>query len=242
MNESVENSNTTTIPVVESKPKRTRGPLNKRILKKLLQAENAVRAARLEANIAALLPREITLEYVDALDTDIESARDKASDGMQHGTAAKRATADHVKLQKALEAALQEVQKAAKQKYSRTNRIALGDYFVGKKLNGSVPNLAQTSQAILNKLAEDELPGVTAAKIKSLKTMRQGWLDAKAAQTVSAASAQTARAELDALLKSIEDRRIAIQLAADAEWPHTDEANAGIRKEFGLQPKRPMKV
>jgi hypothetical protein len=32
-----------------------------------------------------------------------------------------------------------------------------------------------------------------------------------------------------------------IQFAADAEWPHDDPANAGIRAEFQLPPGRVMK-
>ena len=32
-----------------------------------------------------------------------------------------------------------------------------------------------------------------------------------------------------------------IQFAADAEWPHDDPANAGIRAEFQLPPDRVMK-
>jgi hypothetical protein len=32
-----------------------------------------------------------------------------------------------------------------------------------------------------------------------------------------------------------------IQFAADAEWPHTDPANAGLRAEFQLPPDRVMK-
>ena len=31
------------------------------------------------------------------------------------------------------------------------------------------------------------------------------------------------------------------QFAADAEWPYSDEANAAIRKEFGIPTKRPVK-
>ena len=42
------------------------------------------------------------------------------------------------------------------------------------------------------------------------------------------------------MLKSIEDRQVAIQLAADAEWPHRDTAHAAIRKEFGLSPRKPL--
>ncbi len=137
---------------------------------------------------------------------------------------------------------LNEVQKAAKQKYARSNRIALGDYFVGKKLNGNRPNLLQTSQTIVNKLADDTLPGITAAKVKKLGTLRQDWIDAKTEQTESSTAAQSTRAELRTMLKSIGDRQVAVQLAADAEWPHTDKAHAAIRKEFGLSPRAPLKA
>jgi|ERR1051326_886617 hypothetical protein len=36
------------------------------------------------------------------------------------------------------------------------------------------------------------------------------------------------------------DRRITIQLAADAEWPYRKPENAGIRREFQLLPDRPF--
>jgi hypothetical protein len=136
---------------------------------------------------------------------------------------------------------MQEVQKAAKQKYSRTNRIALDDYFVGKQLNGNRPNLLQTSQTIINKVAADTLPGINAAKKTRLRTLRQAWIDANAVKTDTHTFAQSARAELRTMIKSIADRQAAIQHAADAEWPHTDKEHAAIRKEFGLSPRTPLK-
>jgi hypothetical protein len=39
---------------------------------------------------------------------------------------------------------------------------------------------------------------------------------------------------------SITDRRITIQFAADAEWPCTVDANAGIRGEFFLPLSQPF--
>jgi hypothetical protein len=36
-------------------------------------------------------------------------------------------------------------------------------------------------------------------------------------------------------------KRREIQFGADADWPHTDPANAGIRMEFQLPPDRVMK-
>ena len=135
---------------------------------------------------------------------------------------------------------MREIQKAAKQKYTRTNRISLRDYFIGKPLNGNRPSLMQTSQTLLDKATEETLPGITAAKIKALRTARQTWVDAHTAQSENRAMAITQRTELNSQLKSIEDRKVAIQLAADAEWPHMDEANAGIRTQFAIPTTRPV--
>jgi hypothetical protein len=54
--------------------------------------------------------------------------------------------------------------------------------------------------------------------------------------------ATTARTGLDVMVKAIMDKRIAVQYAADAEWPHPNKANAGIRREFFLPPDRPFNV
>jgi hypothetical protein len=233
---------TATIRVVEPKPKRVRGALNKKHLQKLSSAESVAAAAQSETYAALLGSREITKPFVDQFATNITSARNKAAEALRHDTATSTATMEHGKAEKALHKALQEVQKAAKQKYARTNRVALRNYFVGDKLNGSVPNLAQTSQTILKKLAEDQLPGFTAEKVNAINAARTAWFQAKTAQATNLAFAQEARADFKALLQQVDDARITIQLAADAEWPHTEEANAGVRKEFGLNPKPPMTV
>ncbi len=86
------------------------------------------------------------------------------------------------------------------------------------------------------------LPSITAAKKTKLKTSRQAWIDDNAAKTDSSTFAQSTRAELKTMIRSIEDRRVAIQLAADAEWPHTNPENATIRKEFGLSPRKPFRA
>jgi hypothetical protein len=46
---------------------------------------------------------------------------------------------------------------------------------------------------------------------------------------------------LEAAVSGIMAERREIQFAADAEWPHTDPANAGIRVEFQLPVDRVMK-
>jgi len=95
-------------------------------------------------------------------------------------------------------------------------------------------------QAIITRLATDKLPGFTTAKVKALGTLRQTWVDAQETQALAETAALDSRAELNTMLKSIKDRRVAIQLAADAQWPHTDEENSGVRKEFALSPRRPL--
>ena len=229
-------------PAAEPKRKRTRGSLNQAHLRKLTKAEGIGQAAKNTDYATPLAAREIDADLVAELLSDTDEARAKAADALQHSTAAQTATAEEGKAAYALVGALQEVQKAAKQKYAHTNRIALGDYFVGKKLNGSRPNLLQTSQTILNKLGADTLPGITAAKVKKIGTLRQAWIDAKATRIDSSTAAQSARAELKTLLKSIQDRKVVIQLAADAEWPHADKENVAIRKEFGLSPRQPFQA
>jgi hypothetical protein len=47
---------------------------------------------------------------------------------------------------------------------------------------------------------------------------------------------------VDTQLCAITDKRIAVQYAADAEWPYTDKANTGIRREFFLPSDRPFNV
>ena len=232
----------TGVAPVAARTKKSPGIVNQRQARQLTRAEQSAEAAKRSEHTDAMTARGITLEIADSVITDIEAARDKVAFIVSSTTARKSATAEEKRTAELLLRALAEVQKAAKQKYARANRIALGDYFVGQHLNGNRPNLLQTSQAILDKLAEDTLPGFTAAKVKKVKDARKAWVDASAEQVKHATAAQTARAELKTMLKSIEDRRLEIQLAADAEWPHTEAEHAGIRKEFVIPPKRPVKV
>jgi len=227
-------------PATEPKPKRKRSVINQAHARELTKAEGVGQAAKNSERLTVLSNREIDEAFADGLLDDVDSARTKAGEVVLNTTAHRNATATAKQAQKQLEAGLREVQKAAKQKYARTNRIVLGDYFIGKKLNSSQPNLAQTSQTIVARAASEKLPGFTAAKVKALGTQRQTWLDAQTAQGEAETAAINSRAELKTMLKSIKDRKIAVQLAADAEWPHTEHEHHGIRREFGLAATRPL--
>ena len=229
-------------PATETKSTKSRSPINQAHARELSKAETVTQAAKNEDRATALANRDIDDEYVSTAFTEVGTAREKAAEVVLKSTAQLASTAKLSKAEKALFAGLREVQKAAKQKYGRSNPIALADYFVGKKLNGSKPNLAQTSQTVIEKLATDKLPGFTAAKVKAVEALRKAWVDATDAQVDAQSAALSARAEFKTLLKGVSDRRVAIQLAADAEWPHTEEENYGVRKEFVLPAKQPAKV
>lgn len=240
MLEHTENSSTASASGTELKPKRTRGILNKTQMNKLSKAEDIAHAAQKEDYAPLLEAREISEEFTADLIEEVDSARTKAAEAVHHTNARKSGTVKEKGDAYALIHALQEVQKAAKQKYARKDRPVLGDYFVGKKLNGNRANLLQTSQSIVTKVGADSLPGITAAKSTKLKNLRATWIASNNAQGESTRAAVLARAELRRLLESIEDSTVAIQLAADAQWPHTNKDNAAIRREFGLSPRTPL--
>ena len=103
----------------------------------------------------------------------------------------------------------------------------------------SINSLKNTGQIVAAAQKTEYAPvftagGITAAKLTALAT------DIAAALAL-AGDATTARATLEAAIKSIIARRREIQFAADAKWLPSDPANAGIRREFRLSPDKPMK-
>jgi hypothetical protein len=111
--------------------------------------------------------------------------------------------------------------------------------------------LEQAGTNILLKLNGDDkavpvvpphvLPGVTPAKITALQTALDDYMGVQGSQTGAQGDATTARKLVEAAVADIIVKRREIQFAAEAEWPHTDPANAGIRVEFQLSPARIMK-
>ena len=136
--------------------------------------------------------------------------------------------------------------------------MQLQNYFIGQRINPNEATLHQIAFSIAERLtprtgadlatADDKLPGITLAKINALRTLT----DLPAAPASSSSSslssstsgivpeeAVTDRAQRDAMIRGINDRRMEIQFAADAEWPYTDPANATARRAFHLPRSRP---
>ena len=87
----------------------------------------------------------------------------------------------------------------------------------------------------------DGLPGVTAAKITGLQTALDDYKAVQGDQTGAQGDATKSRKLVEAAVADIIAKRREIQFAAEAEWPCTDPANAGIRAEFKLPRDRVMK-
>ena len=67
------------------------------------------------------------------------------------------------------------------------------------------------------------------------------YIAANAAQSDAQSKASRERDSIETDVKSINDRRAQIQLAADAEWPASNSSSAPVRREFQLQPDRPLR-
>ena len=139
--------------------------------------------------------------------------------------------------------------------------MQLQNYFIGQRINPNEATLHQIAFSIAARLtprtgidlatAGDKLPGTTLAKINALRVLIDlpaAPLCAPAPPASSSSStggivseeAVTDRAQRDAMIREINDRRMEIQFAADAEWPYTDPANVTARRAFHLLRSRPF--
>ena len=214
--------------------------------------------ARKDAYKTALAAREITAGVVDDLAALCFDAGRKTSEAVEEDTAAEAQTLNAAGLERQIVLAIQEIQAAAKQMYARREGVQLQNYFIGQRINPNEATLHQIAFSIAARLtpatgadlatADDQLPGITLAKINALR----GFIDLPAALVSASApsassstgaivpeEAVTDRAQRDAMIREINDRRMEIQFAADAEWPYTTPTNATARTAFHLPRSRP---
>jgi hypothetical protein len=213
---------------------------NQAQLAALNEADKISTAAQKIAYAAALTVREITAAYVQQLADDILACRKTGATAAQSTTGKAVAVGTEHIAETNLMTALHEVQAAARQKYARTNPAMMNDYLVGHRLNPNQATFKESVQAVITKLASDTLPGITPAKVASLPLLLTAYTTAAADPRSQQSDATTRRRQRDAQVHSITDRRLTIQFAADAEWPFTNPANAGIRAEFFLPLSQPF--
>lgn len=220
---------------------RTRGLVNQALLDELTVAEEITAAAKKAGYGAQLAAGGIDAPKIAAITDAIANARKLAAQAVQGTTGRQDVTQNEAGLMNDLINKIQEVQKRARQKYDATDPVRLKDFAVGQQFYNSRSLLEQTAANILEKLKTDTLPGITPAKVSALQQALTDYQNVQGDQTGAQSGATTARKQLETAVSDIVARRREIQFAADAEWPHTDSANAGVRAEFQLPPDRVMK-
>ena len=239
----------TPAPAPKTTPKRS--DINQSWLDEFTSAEAILAAAKPADRAVELADGGIDAGKITDLTAAIAAARKLAGKAVQ-GTSGKRIiTGDEETLKTELLKQIQYVQSRARQKYDASEPGRLKDYAVRQNISNSRSLLEQAGTNILLKLNGDDkavpvvppdaLPGVTPAKIAALQTALDDYMGVQGSQTGAQGDATTARKLVEAAVKDIIAKRREIQFAAEAEWPHTDPANAGIRVEFQLSPARMMK-
>lgn len=244
---------TTTETTSTPAPKTTskRGEINQTWLDEFTAAEAIVAAAGKDGRSARLAEGDIDVAKVAALTNAILAGRTLAGQAVQ-GTSGKQIiTGTEETLMAGLMEQIQYIQKRARQKYDATAPGRLKDYCIGQKIADSRSQLEQAAANILLKLngnaaavppvTADVLPGVNAAKIAALQGALDDYKNVQGEQTGAQGDATGWRKQVETAVADIVARRREIQFAADAEWPHTVPANAGIRAEFKLPLDRVMK-
>ena len=114
-------------------------------------------------------------------------------------------------------------------------------YLIGQRLNPNRATLLQNAATLLGKAEAEPLPGFkTPASIAAIEQAITNYKTATATAAEADKESADDRIARDALVRKINARRIAIQHAADALWPYTDEASGPVRKLFKLPPDRPL--
>jgi hypothetical protein len=241
----------TPVPVPDPTPAttvtRTRGQVNKAWLAEFTLDEKVLALAQKPDNAPLFADGDIDAAFCTGFGTDIQNAKNLASTAVQKTTGKKQQTGTEDALAGELVKHIQGIQKRAKQKYAATSPVLLKDYAVGVNYQTSRKVLEQTGTTIHAKLTGDAqtpadvLPGVKPARITDFKTALDAYTGSNPDQADAQGGATGVRAQLEAAVTALAAKRRQIQYAADDIWPHTEKANAGIRKEFGLPKSKALK-
>ena len=174
---------------------------------------------------------EVAITAVLAL---CESARGKGSAAVSATGLKQQSTDDEENAEKTLVALIREFQARARQKHFSKTPDTLAEYGIGLKISNSRAQLEGWGQTIYDKTATDKLPKVTETKRAALKAALETYKNTQTGQSGAIGEASGTRIDRNSLVEQATERRMWLQFAADAEWPHTNPANTPIRREFQL--------
>jgi hypothetical protein len=230
-----------------TEPGSTPSLLNEAQLASLTKSEEICRTALKADYLLALVTLEdgeepgeddVSELAITAVLTLCESARGKGSAAVNATGRKAQSTADEETAEKALVALVREFQARARQKHFSKNPDALAEYGIGLKISNSRALLEGWAQTIYDKTATDKLPKITDTKRAALKAALETYKATQTGQSGAIGEASGTRIDRNSLVEQATERRMWLQFAADAEWPHTEPANTPVRREFQLPATR----
>ena len=227
-------------PPPPAKPKRTRGPINQRLVDELTESsELAATAAKIEY-ATQMADEGIDADFLTAMNTTIDDAQ-KLVALANNSTAGKQTiTGNEETLKKALLKAIGVIQNRAKRKYTKDKDPGLDKYFINKGIENNRALLESASAAIIETLKTDTLPHLKPAEVDALKAARAAYVGIQTDQSGAQGDATTARTNLEAKVAEVAGMRRQLQLAADLLWSADHPENAGTRREFKLPPDKAL--
>ena len=246
MPDSTTTPNASTPPAIASDAPRVRGYFNQNQTEDLGLADSVLAAAR--SHPEEMTDRDLTTAWLGQFEAALAEARQRASATGQQGGESKQATGAASSAAAGLVKALKQIQSSAKQKHQMlaedgdpATHFATDGYLIGTRLDANRAILLQSADALIARAKADSLPGFkTPEKIAAVENLLTAYSDTKDDQQDATRDKELSRIDRDTLLNSINRRRAAIQHAADALWPASDEANRPIRKTFGIPLNRAM--
>ena len=212
---------------------------NKAILTLLSKNQGILLVAQITEYVAPLQARRILPVDVAAQLAEIAAVRPLASGSgkvSRLGSTQAEIAAAHAFL-----LYYDEFTTAAKQEYSRSNKLHLRLYHYGENHRISRAILEQFGQDVIDNAAVDDLPGITPEKIAAARLALKAYIDSNVEQGKTTKNAATGTVTLEQRVKAITAYVVKVQLAADAEWPHTNPANIPIRRQFKLPVRMKLK-
>lgn len=236
-------SDTPTPPTPPAEPNPTPGDIDKKLLAAIKLGEDVIEAATTDpSHTAALTAEELDEDALPDLATYTGEARTLAARVVPTKRARNAATRAEAATLKTLLAVLRDIQKRAKRKFPK-DKARQGAYLIGKNnLGKNRTELEEDAETILAVGASDGLPGLTPAKLTAATAALGAWKDADASQVTAEEEQGKLLKALEVKVAQINEVRREVQRTADLAWPHTDPANAPIRRTFKLPPNKPFGV
>ena len=228
-----------TEPKSKAKPVRQRSVFHQAQLEEIDLAEHVGGAAQNPDYATRLKERKITPAFTSTLLTDTGGLRALSSAVVGSEVDAKPATAQGVACEQKLVGALRQAQTAARQEFKQSDPLHLEKYLIGEDITANRNTLVQSSQTIISQTDADRPAGIGTEFVQKATAARAEFVDCKPAQATEQSDAGKERAERDAKVEAVKQRRQQIQFAVEFLWPSGVPGNEAVRRLFRLPVDRP---